>query len=66
MRTDPLRNLLDELQQADTDRQRIPRDSPEYGYATERVDRLVREVWDAAVDDELRSPAPGDRPAREL
>jgi hypothetical protein len=48
---DPLRSLLDELLNADATRQRTPRDSPEYPVVEERVDELVRAVWDAAMDD---------------
>jgi len=47
----PLRRLLDELQAADAVRQGLPRDTPAYAEATDRVDRLVRAVWDAAGDE---------------
>ena len=47
----PLRRLLDELQAADAVRQGIPRDTPAYAVAADRVDRLVRAVWEAADDE---------------
>ena len=47
----PLRRLLDQLQAADAVRQGIPRDTPAYVEAADRVDELVRAVWEAADDD---------------
>lgn len=47
----PLRRLLDELQAADVVRQGIPRDTPAYAQAADRVDELVRAVWEAAGED---------------
>lgn len=46
-----LRRLLDELHAADAVRQGIPRDTPAYSAAADRVDELVRAVWEAAGDD---------------
>lgn len=47
----PLRQLLDELHAADAVRQGFPRDSAAYSEAADRVDELVRAVWEAAGDD---------------
>ena len=43
-----LRRLLDELHSADAMRQAVPRDTPAYAEAADRVDRLVKAVWDTA------------------
>lgn len=43
---EPVRRLLEELHEADRERHVLARDSPEYERADERVDQLVREVWD--------------------
>ncbi len=64
----PLRRLLDELQEADVFRQGQPRDTPAYAEAANRVDRLVRAVWHEAGDasvgrsagDAARSDGPTD------
>jgi len=52
MNTDyPLRELLQELHAAENARQGVPRDTPAYAEAADRVDRLVRAVWEAAGED---------------
>jgi hypothetical protein len=51
---DPLRRLLEELQRADAARQGYPRDTPAYAEAADRVDALVRAVWEAADDEPPR------------
>lgn len=53
----PLRRLLDELQAADVVRQGTPRDTPAYTEAADRVDRLVRAVWDAVGDERVAHAA---------
>jgi hypothetical protein len=58
----PLRRLLDELQAADVVRQGTPRDTPAYTEAADRVERLVRAVWDA-VGEERAVPAADDADA---
>jgi hypothetical protein len=55
----PLRRLLDELQAADAVRQGIPRDTPAYAEAADRVDELVRAVWEAAGDQPGTGPLDG-------
>jgi hypothetical protein len=52
----PLRRLLDELQAADVARQGTPRDTPAYVEAADRVDRLVRAVWQEAGDEPAIGP----------
>ena len=52
----PLRWLLDELQAADAVRQGIPRDTPAYAEAADRVDQLVRAVWEAAGEEPATGP----------
>lgn len=47
-RDQPLRRLLDELQAADAERQGQPRDTPAYAEAVNRVDRLMKAVWQEA------------------
>jgi hypothetical protein len=52
----PLRRLLHELQAADVERQGQPRDTPAYNEALNRVDRLMKAVWQEA--DGVPSPRP--------
>ena len=52
----PLRRLLHELQAADAERQGEPRDTPAYTEALNRVDRLMKAVWQEA-DDAPATPA---------
>ena len=46
----PLRQLLNELQAADAERQCEARDSPAYAAALHRVERLTKAVWKEAGD----------------
>ena len=54
-----LRRLLDELQAADAERQGEARDTAAYVEAANRVDRLLKAVWQAAGEDPARRPADG-------
>ena len=58
----PLRRLLDELQTADVERQGQPRDTPAYNEAANRVDRLMKAVWQEADG----VPSLGHRPHESL
>jgi hypothetical protein len=56
----PLRHLLDELQAADAERQGQPRDTPAYAEALNRVDRLMKAVWQEAGGVPSTRPPPGE------
>ena len=56
----PLRRLLDELHSADADRQGEPRDTPAYTEALNRVDRLMKMVWQEASGAPSPRPPPAD------
>jgi len=61
----PLRRLLDELQAADAERQGQPRDTPAYTEALNRVDRLMRAVWQEANGAPSPRPPPGESERRD-
>jgi hypothetical protein len=56
----PLRRLLNELQAADAQRQGEPRDTPAYAEALNRVDRLMKAVWQEADRVPSARPPPGE------
>jgi hypothetical protein len=56
----PLRRLLDELQAADAERQGQPRDTPAYTEALNRVDRLMKAVWQEAHGASSPRPPPAE------
>jgi hypothetical protein len=58
----PLRRLLDELQAADAERQGQPRDTPAYTEAVNRVDRLMKAVWQEADGAPSPRPPPHESP----
>jgi hypothetical protein len=58
----PLRRLLNELQAADAERQGQPRDTPAYTEARNRVDRLMKAVWQEADG----APSPRPPPAESM
>jgi hypothetical protein len=59
-RDQPLRRLLDELHLADAERQGQPRDTPAYAEALNRVDRLMKAVWQEADGVPSTRPPPGE------
>ena len=61
----PLRRLLDELQAADVKRQGEPRDTPAYAEALNRVDRLMKAVWQEAGGVPSTRPPPDESTLRD-
>jgi hypothetical protein len=57
MAEDQLRRLLDELHRADDQRTSIPRTSPDYEQAADRVDELAQAIWRIVRSDRDRLPA---------
>lgn len=54
---DHLRALIDDLHRAEAERQHAARHTPAHTAATERVDRLVREVWRAVHEERADLPS---------
>ena len=58
---DSLPRLLRELREAERERLRVPRETEAYDAAADRVDRVAREIWEAAARDRL-ADLPDDGP----